>query len=389
MNSYNRFCAALAVPAIFAIVPPAFSQAESGAVYQRLTEQLALQGIIVESADVSAQGDDIILQNARFQLEGEDDILEIGTIELLNISGSDADGYTIGTIVTPQINIDEDDTTVSFGGVEITDYFVASANEGDPVLRAGVFSKADIGAVSVEKDGMQVLKMASGEVAVSDYAPDAPYSSSVAFSDIEVNIAALEDRDARQNLQALGYEKLTGDMTATGVWDPNDGRLEINNMTFAVEEAGDISINLALDGYTRELMTAIQDMQEQDISAEAQGMAMMGLMQQLDIVNASISFTDASLTNRVLDFVAEQQGTNRAGIVAMAKGVIPFGLAQLQNPAFAQAATAAASQFLDDPQSITISAAPDTPVNVMQLMPAFMGQPQMAIDILKVTVTAK
>ena len=60
----------------------------------------------------------------------------------------------------------------------------------------------------------------------------------------------------------------------------------------------------------------------------------------------------------MLDFVAKQQGSNRASIIAQAKGALPFALAQLQNPEFAAQAAAAIGAFLDNPGSLKISSAP-------------------------------
>jgi hypothetical protein len=115
---------------------------------------------------------------------------------------------------------------------------------------------------------------------------------------------------------------------------------------------------------------------------------MLGLMQQIEINAISIEIRDDSLTNRILDFVGEQQGMNRANVIAMAKGVLPIGLAQLQDPAFAAEATAAIGQFLDDPGTLRIAAEPTSAVPVAQIMAVAMSAPQALISTLAVSITA-
>ena len=161
-------------------------------------------------------------------------------------------------------------------------------------------------------------------------------------------------------------------------------------MRYSVDDAADLNLTMDIGGYTPELVGAMQDMQAQMAgqSEEQMGMAMLGLMQQLEINALAIEIDDNSLTNRILDFVAEQQGMNRQNVVAMAKGVLPLGLAQLQDPEFAANATAAIGSFLDDPQSLRVAAEPTNPVPLAQLMAAAMSAPQMLIKTLAVTITA-
>jgi hypothetical protein len=115
---------------------------------------------------------------------------------------------------------------------------------------------------------------------------------------------------------------------------------------------------------------------------------MLGLMQQLEIGNISVELVDDSGTNKLLDFAATKQGTNREGVIAMVKGTLPVALAQLQNPEFAAKVSAAVSAFLDNPGSLKIVAAPSAPVPVAQIMGAAMSAPQSVIGVLGINVTA-
>ena len=74
-------------------------------------------------------------------------------------------------------------------------------------------------------------------------------------------------------------------------------------------------------------------------------------MQQLTFNSATIKFTDASLTNKVLGYVAKMQVQQPAHIANMAKAMVPFGMAQLNNPELTTQVTAAVTAFLDNPRA--------------------------------------
>ncbi len=73
------------------------------------------------------------------------------------------------------------------------------------------------------------------------------------------------------------------------------------------------------------------DTSKPDASA-AQGMAMMGLMQQLSFQKATIRFDDASITRRLLDYFGTQQGMTGDQMAKSLQGLIPIMMAQANMP---------------------------------------------------------
>jgi hypothetical protein len=122
--------------------------------------------------------------------------------------------------------------------------------------------------------------------------------------------------------------------------------------------------------------------------SSAEGMAMLGLLQQLTFNGASIRFDDDSLTNKVLEYVGKQQGMSAKDIANQAKAIVPFGMAQLNNPELTAQVTAAVSKFLDDPKSLEIAAEPASPVPFALLMANGMSNPLELPKTLGLTVTA-
>ena len=115
---------------------------------------------------------------------------------------------------------------------------------------------------------------------------------------------------------------------------------------------------------------------------------MLGLMQQLTFHEAEIAFTDDSLTGKILNYVAERQGMSADAVANQAKAIMPFALAQLNNPELTKMVTEAVSNFLDDPQSLRITATPTEPVPFALIMAGAMSAPENLPQTLGVTVTA-
>jgi hypothetical protein len=111
-------------------------------------------------------------------------------------------------------------------------------------------------------------------------------------------------------------------------------------------------------------------------------------MQQLTFHGATIRFDDDSLTGKVLDYVAKQQGMKPQDIANQAKAIVPFLMAQLNNAELTKNVTEAVGAFLDDPQSIEIKASPASPVPFALVMAGAMATPKDLPKTLGVTVTA-
>ena len=92
-----------------------------------------------------------------------------------------------------------------------------------------------------------------------------------------------------------------------------------------------VAVRLILFPLTTKQARSMQAMQKQLASQSegadnsAQGMAMLGLLQQLSFNGASVRFDDDSLTGKVLDYVGKQQGMSGKDVANQAKAIVPFG----------------------------------------------------------------
>jgi hypothetical protein len=257
-----------------------------------------------------------------------------------------------------------------------------------------MYEKANLATVSVRQADKQLFSMNNLHIDITPPKDGAAMEFSGAAEKFTADLTAVKDADAKKVIDELGYGALDGNLEMAGSWQPSDGRLDLSQMDISVGNAGTLGTTFSLGGYTPDLVKALQDMQKKMATQpkgadnSAMGLAMLGLMQQLTFHEAAIRFEDDSLTGKVLEYIAGQQGKKPADIANQVKAIVPFLVAQLNDPELMKSATEAVTAYLDDPQSIEIRAAPENPVPFALLMAGAMASPQSLPKTLGVTVVA-
>jgi hypothetical protein len=329
-----------------------------------------------------------------------DDPLAIGNVTLSGVVEQDG-GYRVETTTTSPISTTSDGVTFDMSPMLLKGWNIPAANPADPLTTLSVWDSAEIATISFKMADKTVFSLAGINSTVSRAADGKPmdFTGSANFTG---DLTGITDPQTRAVVEAFGYQTVTGSYRAAGSWNLADGRLNVTQNDFAVDNAGAFGFKFDIGGYTLDFIKQMQEVQKK-IAAQPAGeagnsaadMEMLGLMQQLSLNGATIRFDDASLTNKILDFVAQQQGQKREDVVNLAKAGLPFALMQMQLPDLATAIAPAINTFLDDPKSIEIKAAPPQPVPFTLIGGAAMANPNdpgattKAIwDMLGVTVTA-
>ena len=255
------------------------------------------------------------------------------------------------------------------------------------------YETANVESMRVSVEGNEVFTMTDMHFEVTPPDGGQPMEFTGAVEGFTVDLSLVEDADQKAVIQALGYEQLRGFIEMAGSWQPTDGRLTMSQNAITVADAGTLDVTFDLGGYTPAFVASLRELQKQMADNpggdnSAQGLAMLGLMQQLTFHGAQISFADDSLTGKVLEFVAGSQGVSVGDLKNQAKAVLPFVLAQLNNPDLTASATQAVSAFLDDPQILRIRAEPANPVPFALIAAEAMSAPQGLTKTLGVRVTA-
>lgn len=368
----------------------AWAQVADAAI-DRLKVLVEDQGLVIEWESQTVNGSDAVLVGVKAGAEGV--LAPIGNVTLTGISQVPK-GYKVETIEFENFSAEEDGNGLTIDDVSMSGVLLPNAESQDGVGGFLFYENLHVGTIDVKAEGKQVLLLNDINADVTAPEDGKPMDFTGAVESFSLDLSTLPDNDQKAVLEALGYLQLEGFMEMAGSWQPADGRMALSQYDITVNDAGTLGLTFDLGGYTPELIASLRDIQKQMTANPggddaAQGLAMLGLLQQMTFHSADIAFTDDSLTNKVVEFVAGMQGMKPSDITNQAKAVLPFVLAELKNPEFSTAVTQAVSKFLDNPGTLRVSAKPAEPVPFAMIMAGAMSAPQSLLGTLSVGVTAE
>lgn len=366
---------------------------DADAFAQRLKAVAQKQNMSLSFDSIEAEGENVVLKGVSGGKADENG--KVAEITFENVSGSTADGWDVERIAFPDFDETEDGVRTRIGGVVIEGMELVGTTATD-VPAAMKFSDfyfqgASIGSLEVEKDGKTVFSLADASLN-NEIGDDGTFTADFDFGDFTADLTTGEDAEATKAVQEIGYGKLSGTIAGSATWNPTSGLLELDPFDIEVKNAGDLSVTYGISGYTPAFIESLQQLQQQMAASpdnqQASGMAVMGLISQLYLNSAEITFVDDSLTGKLLDYYAGKNGQTREQLIQGLTGMLPMFLSYLQNPEFQKAVTDAVTAYLTDPKSLSISIDPANPVPVTQLIGAAMGAPQTLPSVLSLTVSA-
>jgi hypothetical protein len=367
--------------------------ADPNDVAARLKAAFAEQGVTLSWSSVSGDDSSMVLHGMAARTEGDRKAAANGDVTLAGISEQDG-AYLIGKVTMPDYSITGEGTTVAASGIGISGLRLpAPGDKSDPMAGLMLYEHAQIQDILVKNGGDAVFDASNCHVDITPPDKGNPLKFAAAADHFTANLSAVKDPESRAVIQALGYGTIDGSIGMAGSWSPGNGRVDIDKYEIKVNNAGTLAVSLDMSGYTRDFIKSVRRIREEMTAHpkknnSAQGLVLLGLLQQLSFTGAKISFTDASLTGKVIDYLAAKQHMSREDIINQAKAVLPFALAKMNNPEFSAKVTKAVSEFLDDPKTLTVTAAPPSPLPLAILMAGAMAAPKQIPDQLGITVTA-
>jgi hypothetical protein len=353
---------------------------DANAVAERFKKVLADQGMNFTWTGVSGDTSSLALEGVTFAPAGQAEPVALGKITFDGITEQDG-GYRIETITTEPYSTTEEGMTFDISAATFTGLTLPPEGETDPVAAMAMYESMEIASIRAKMADKTLFSLDSLSFDITPPADGAALEFTGSAEKFTADLSIAEDPQAKKVIEALGYQTISGNFEMAGSWQPTDGRMGLTQYDITVDNAGTLGFTFDLGGYTPAFLKSLQEMQkkmaEQPAGADnsAQGLAMLGLMQQLTFHAANIRFDDDSLTGKVLNYVAEQQNMKPEDIANQAKAIVPFLTAQLNNPELSAEITAAVGKFLDDPQSIEIVAAPPAPVPFALIAAGAMSTP--------------
>lgn len=382
MTTRNAALRRFAFSAALLVIPfnSALAQ-DAGAVADRLKALNANQGIELGWTNVTGDASSMVIEGLTVKPAGETNAFPLGTVTFSGISEENG-GYRIETASTAPISSTSEGLTVELSEIIIKGLKLPAENSNDPLSAITFYDSAELATASIKMADKTLFSIKGVSAEVSQPVDGRPIDFTAGIASFTGDLSGVTDPQTKAIVDAFGYQTITGSFQSSGSWNLADGRMNVEQNDITVDNAGKFAFVVDIGGYTLDFIKQMQDVQKKmaaqpagEAASSAAEMEMLNLMQRLSLNGATIRFDDASLTGKILDFVAQQQGQKREDVVNLAKAGLPFALMQMQLPDLAAAVAPAISAYLDDPRSIEIRAAPPSPVPFTLIGGAAMANP--------------
>jgi hypothetical protein len=401
MTTRNAALRRLAFSALLLTIPlNSASAQEAAAVADRLKALSAKQGIELGWANVTGDASGMVIEGLTVKPAGETDAFPLGNLTLSDISEENG-GFRIGTTATAPISSTAEGVTVELSEIVMKGLKIPAENSDDPLAAISFYESVEMASAAVKMADKTVFSISGLTAAISPPVEGKAMDFTAGVASFSGDLSGVTDPQTKAIVDAFGYQTINGSYTTAGTWNLADGRLNVTENDVVVENAGKFGFKADISGYTLDFIKQLQEVQKKmaaqpagEAATSAGELEMLALMQQLSLNGATVRFDDASLTGKIIDYVAKQQGQKREDIVNVAKAGLPFLLMQMQLPDLAAAISPAINSYLDDPRSIEIKAAPAAPVPFTLIGGAAMANPDPGAtakaiwSMLGVTVTA-
>ncbi|MFD2236044.1 hypothetical protein [Aureimonas populi] len=360
--------------------------AEADAFAARLQSVFAEQGTPLEFSAATAEGEDVILSGVR--VGAGEESFELETVRFETVTGSNAEGWRVERVPFEDIEHVQEGGRTLVSGIMFEGLTIAPEGAEDAMTDLQA-ERAGLETMIVEREGGEAFRL-SGLAINNQPGPQGGFSADFTVREFMFDSTISPDSEGARTMAEIGYPQVRGDISGNALWNTETGELSLSPLAINVQDTGVLSFAYTITGYTPAFMQSLAQLQSQMAAnpdgQNATGMAMIGLISQLYLNSAELTFDDASLTNKILDYYAERNGQSRDALIDQLLQTLPLALGYLQNPQFQAEVTQAVENFLRAPDNIVVAIEPPAPVPATQVIGAAMGAPQTLPAVLSLTV---
>jgi hypothetical protein len=168
---------------------------------------------------------------------------------------------------------------------------------------------------------------------------------------LRIPVSAITDPTVRDQLTAMGYQRLDIGMTYAARWDQTTGKATIEDLSVTVEDVGIVSLNLVLGNLPLTLLdTPPEEMERR--------------LMEMTIVSAEAVFGNHTIVERIFEQQAKPLNQDPVQFRKNFGGGIPLMLGFVGDQEIQKRLAPPLKAFFEDPKSLVLTLKPAAPVPV-------------------------
>ncbi len=385
------FMAAIAFPAAaLALNPEDFAAKLSQTILAQSTVEVSFNSAVTK-------GDAVILSGVKIPSLGESKAARIlnRTLTFTGVSETADGGYQAKQAFVDDIDFTDKGVNLVLKNIVFDNITIPGDPANDTLGAMLIYQGMSAGPFVVNIAGNDVFRIANIKTSVTLSDDQNIIDGSSEVTGIYADLSTVKERDAKQALDAFGITELNARMDGAFSWNLSDGLFAVNEASISIDNIGKLDITFALSGYTlamvKQLQSASKELAGLDPdSSEYQARSLqmlMGTVTQLSFNNLSVRFDDDSISDKIITMAGKEKGMSRQDIIGTVKAMLPAVMADVASPVFINEVVAAVTSFIENPQSIEVTANPEKPLPALTIMAAAQD-PSVVLDMLNVSVQA-
>lgn len=242
----------------------------------------------------------------------------------------------------------------------------------NPLPLMPTFGFAETINFDVTQGGKKLGSVDRARTDLSAYIGPVPTNIATDIRGLDLDLSQIQDRRAREMIRDLGYDRLIADYGFEISWREADDSLTIDTFRLAIKDMATITMDATLTGLTRK---AIED-----------PLTLESALSSLLFTRGKLAIEDKSIVERAVGMQAKKMNVEPDKFRQQIAGALPLFLMALRNPGFQAKLAPALQAFIKAPGTMTITAAPTTPVPVTTLIETAEKSPQKLPDLLQVEI---
>ncbi|MCF6302330.1 MAG: hypothetical protein L3J13_03885 [Devosiaceae bacterium] len=366
---------------------------------ERLSETVStLASFQITFDDAQMDGNNVVINGLNISnfpgTDGDENSIDTNIV-FTNVVETEFGGYRADQAQFENIDMNKDGIHLIVSDIVVEGIELFSDSESNVLSMMKLYQRFSVGPISVDVENENVFRVEGMAVTAEWNEDDTVMRSDYDITGIYGNLSKIDETEFQEMISVFDLSEITASMVGRSTWALDEGRFSIEESSITVDKIGRLNITGDIVGYTLALAEKVQqmarDMNELEAGSEQFEMQtlqmLMSLAADLSIDGFNIRFDDDSITYKIMDFIGEEEGLSRKGMISTIAQILPMALSELDMPELQAEITEAVIAFLRDPQSIEIDASPNEAVPVMGLM-AVAQNPSIAKDLLGLSVSA-
>ncbi|MFS8181132.1 hypothetical protein ACMG4P_06165 [Pseudovibrio denitrificans] len=310
---------------------------------------------------------------------------KIGDLGLAQASLESDGRIFVGAFAASNFEIDEADFKFSADRIAITDLYLPNEEDlRNPAsdLPTSLYSTAEVmGLLFEDRSSGQSMPIERVTIDFDINNGGFPIIASVQVANIVLNRTMFAPPQ-QQLLDELGLPQVNADIDFEGEWNGDTGEVNIPSAAIVLRDLFSVQLSVQLEGLTDTVVEQIAELATKD------NVIALDLLQSAAVANFDLSLVNEGGLDEVLEQQAHRQGQSKSAYVRQLTDRAEKQFKRIPDQAKQLEFTEAVYSFLQNPQSITLSATPKAPISVTQILGVSAISPVSIISLLGIALEA-